>query len=107
SVRMKSPSTRTGSFPAGFTARNSGRRCSPLVGSTLTNSNSTSNSRNVQTTRVERVGGEPIELQGVAVSFGPERRPSCAPCLHLLPISRHLWRRTVLGTVDTTHIGSL
>src|SRR5438876_219485 len=37
---MKSPSTRTGSFPAGFTARNSARRCSPLVGSTLTDSNS-------------------------------------------------------------------
>src|SRR5437016_12736438 len=72
---MKSPSTRTGSFPAGFTARNSGRRCSPLGGVYVDELEF-----DIQLAQrpedADRTGRrEPIELHGVAVSFGPERRP--------------------------------
>src|SRR5437016_6996615 len=70
---MKSPSTRTGSFPAGFTARNSGRRCSPLGGVYVDELEF-----DIQLAQrpedADRTGRrEPIELHGVAVSFGPER----------------------------------
>src|SRR6185437_6628485 len=56
SVSTISPSTRTGSFPAGLILRNSGFRCSPAIRLTDTASNGTSSSWSVQRARIERVG---------------------------------------------------
>src|SRR5215472_6541599 len=85
-----SPSTSTGSFPAGLIFRNAGLRCSPASRSTVMASKSTPNSCSVQRTRIERVGAN-------SYSF------ICVPRLVTIKPARHIagppWRHEPLPSM--------
>src|SRR5215469_12526614 len=59
---MMSPSTSTGTLPAGLRCKKSGPLCSPANTLTGTNSKSTSSSLSAQSARNERVGPNPYSF---------------------------------------------
>src|SRR5215472_9455577 len=70
SVSTVSPSTSTGSFPAGLIFRNSGWRCSPATRLAVTASNSTPSSCSVHRALIERVGANSYSFIDVLLESG-------------------------------------
>src|SRR5258708_30123913 len=87
SVSTWSPSTSTGSFPAGLILRKLGSRCSPAMRLTVTASKSTPNSCKVHRTRIDRVGANSNSFMASSVAaLGPHVSES-----HTTPLAlRHV-----------------
>src|SRR3569833_95500 len=107
SVNTRSPSTSTGTRPAGLIFRNSSVRLSPFWRSTLTLSKGTSSSCNTQRGRIERVGANSYSTISASFADGSVDPPDdpkgiLQGCVAISPEHIRRWHRAGATRFDRT-----